>query len=265
MRRDHDSDSNSDTDSPHVVASERDTALAFLGYLRAGLTGKLRGLDEVQARLVLVPSGTTILGLVKHAAAAEQYWVHRRFAGDETVEALSGAGFTLGSEDTVASVLSGYEAVARRTDEIVTACTDIETPMARGRSGLTLRWVLAHLCEETGRHAGHAGHPARADRRLDRPLSNPSLSVAVPDPRYRASDQQALRSPAALRRLSGRRLRSQCDGQRAFVGTSPDGEPDLLPRLGGPHVGGHVLGARDRLAVVGHDHVSGLEAPVVGR
>ena len=28
--------------------------------------------------------------------------------------------------------------------------------MARSSHGLTLRWVLAHLVEETARHAGHA-------------------------------------------------------------------------------------------------------------
>jgi hypothetical protein len=38
----------------------------------------------------------------------------------------------------------------------VTACPDLERPLALGRRGLTLRWMLAHLLEETARHAGHA-------------------------------------------------------------------------------------------------------------
>ena len=56
----------------------------------------------------------------------------------------------------MSSVRRHYLEAGRRTDEIVTACADLEQPLARGRHGLTLRWMLAHLVEETARHAGHA-------------------------------------------------------------------------------------------------------------
>ena len=46
------------------------------------------------ARRRLVPSGTTLLGLVKHLTFVEVYWAQRRFAGAD-VDVLRGDGFDL--------------------------------------------------------------------------------------------------------------------------------------------------------------------------
>ena len=140
--------------APGIVAGERATQLAFLRYLRAGVDRKLDGVSEDDARRPLVPSGTSLLGLAKHLAFVEVYWAQRRFLGADI--ASDGDGFTLGPDDTVDSVRRAYAEAAVRTDEIVEACDDLDRPLARGSHGLTLRWMLAHLVEETGRHAGHA-------------------------------------------------------------------------------------------------------------
>jgi hypothetical protein len=87
-------------------------------------------------------------------AFVEVYWAQRRFAGSDVV--LHGNGFELDPTDTVASVRQEYAQAGARTDEIVDGCPDMERPLARGRHGRTLRWMLAHLVEETARHAGHA-------------------------------------------------------------------------------------------------------------
>src|SRR5579863_9729837 len=47
---------------------------AFLGEHRGALNGCLDGLTEEQARRSLVPSRTTLLGLVKHATFVEKVW-----------------------------------------------------------------------------------------------------------------------------------------------------------------------------------------------
>ena len=58
-----------------AVAPERETPDLFLDYHREALTGKLRGgLPEEDARRRLVPSLTTLLGLISHAAAVERNW-----------------------------------------------------------------------------------------------------------------------------------------------------------------------------------------------
>ena len=142
--------------APVVGGGEIDTALAFLAYLRGGVGRKLDGLTEEQARTVLVPSGTSLLGLAKHLTAVETYWIQRRFAGQEIARVDDGNGFSLGPGDTIASVRRAYDRAARRTDEIVTAAGDPERPLAFTSHGLTLRWALAHVTEETARHAGHA-------------------------------------------------------------------------------------------------------------
>jgi Protein of unknown function (DUF664) len=143
-----------DHDSPAVISGEKDTLLAFLGYLRASVDRKVEGLSEGDARRPLVASGTTLLGIVKHLAFVEVYWAQRRFAGSDVV--LRGDGFELEPTDTVESVRLEYARAGTRTNEIVDGCPDMERPLARGRHGLTLRWMLAHLVEETARHAGHA-------------------------------------------------------------------------------------------------------------
>jgi uncharacterized damage-inducible protein DinB len=140
--------------APVIIDGEIETALAFLGYLRDAVVRKLDGLSEEQARRALVPSGTSLLGLVKHLTEVESYWVQRRFAGLDVT--LDDDAFSLRAEDSIGSVLQGYLEAAARTDGIVRAAGDPDRPLARGSQGLTLRWVLVHLSEETARHAGHA-------------------------------------------------------------------------------------------------------------
>ena len=59
-------DRGDERNAPVVVDGEIETALAFLGYLRDGVDRKLDGLTEDQVRRAMVPSGTSLLGLVKH-------------------------------------------------------------------------------------------------------------------------------------------------------------------------------------------------------
>jgi len=143
-----------DHNIPTIVSGEKETMLAFLGYLRAGVDRKLEHLSDADARRRFVTSNTTLLGLVKHLTTVEVYWGQRRLAGSDVVR--GGDGFELDDTDTVDTVRRAYAEAGRRTDENVAACPDLEQPLAFGRRGLTLRWMLAHLVEETARHAGHA-------------------------------------------------------------------------------------------------------------
>jgi uncharacterized damage-inducible protein DinB len=143
-----------DHDTPAVVGDERVTQLAFLGYLRAAVDRKLVGLSEDDARRSLVASRTTLLGIVKHLTYVEAYWGQRRLTGVEITETFDG--FDLDPDDMVASVRRRYAEAARRTDDAVNAGGALDMPLARGRRGLTVRWMLTHLIEETARHAGHA-------------------------------------------------------------------------------------------------------------
>ena len=75
----------------HVIPHERQAVprtgdekamlSAFLDRYRETLIWKLQGLSKEQTSQRLVPSDTTLLGVVKHLAYVERYWFHD-FKGD---------------------------------------------------------------------------------------------------------------------------------------------------------------------------------------
>lgn len=61
---------------------------------------------------------------------------------------------------TCDDLVADYRAACVRSDEIVYACPDLSTLAAIANPGEdaldSLRQIVAHMIEETGRHAGHA-------------------------------------------------------------------------------------------------------------
>lgn len=55
---------------------------AFLDRYRETMLWKLEGLTKEQASARLVPSASTLLGIVKHLAYVERWWFQMNFAGD---------------------------------------------------------------------------------------------------------------------------------------------------------------------------------------
>ena len=61
--------------------------------------------------------------------------------------------------DTVADAAAAYREAVRRADAVVRGCDDLARAGARSlreTAPPSMRWVLVHMIEETGRHAGHA-------------------------------------------------------------------------------------------------------------
>jgi hypothetical protein len=63
-----------------AVAEERPTLEAFLDDYRNAVTRKVRGASEADVRRRLVPSATTLGGIVKHLRWVEPYWFQRTLA-----------------------------------------------------------------------------------------------------------------------------------------------------------------------------------------
>jgi hypothetical protein len=142
-----------DEHSPRVEAGELATLLALLQYQRQSLVKKVEGVSRDQAVWSPVPSGTNLLWLVLHMADAEQTWMVRLFAGLPT-----DVGEEPPEPDPVSHAVSQYRATWSTVDALVVGA-DGPDDRCRGEETLppvTLRWVLAHLLEETARHAGHA-------------------------------------------------------------------------------------------------------------
>jgi uncharacterized damage-inducible protein DinB len=95
------------------------------------------------------------LGLVKHVAAVETFWMHFAFAGESEDVIVDDE---LTDADTAESVISSYRAVEDHTRRIVAdhGLDDRAAVAPFGPPVMPLRWVLTHLVEETGRHTGHA-------------------------------------------------------------------------------------------------------------
>ncbi|WP_243737825.1 DUF664 domain-containing protein [Blastococcus xanthinilyticus] len=108
----------------------------------------------------MVPSRTTLLGLVKHAAFVEQVWFDEavicRPRAEIGIPATPDESFVLIDEDTVDSVRAAHEAASAASRE-ATAALDLDDLVHGNRRGpLPLRWVYLHVLRELAQHAGHA-------------------------------------------------------------------------------------------------------------
>jgi hypothetical protein len=114
----------------------------------------LQGLSEADARRSLVPSGTSLLWIVKHLAKAELRWIVWRFSGRDDIALPTD---TIDEDDTIDSVIQTYRAAWAEVDAIAdSAALDQHCHDVGAETMVDLRWVLTHLLEETARHAGHA-------------------------------------------------------------------------------------------------------------
>ena len=144
-----------DAGPPRTGPGERDTLRTFLDYLRDSVAEKVAGTPEPQVRTAGVPSGTSLLGLLKHLGYVERF----SFLGEEPEGGDWPGTLRPSPDDTVEGLLAAYREAVARANAAVDACPDLTRPVPRsGRRapGPSMRWVLVHMIEETGRHAGHA-------------------------------------------------------------------------------------------------------------
>lgn len=133
---------------------------AFLDEHRAMLLACLEGLSEEQARRSLVPSRTTLLGLVKHAAFVEAVWFDESVTGRSRAEIGIADGpdasFVLSDGDTVATVRQAFTEACASSRRAVAPLGLDDLVHGNRRGPLPLRWVLLHVLREHAQHCGHA-------------------------------------------------------------------------------------------------------------
>lgn len=140
-----------DQKPPRPFGDDRQVLTLLLQYQRESLARKVFGVSEVAARQSPVPSGTTLLWLIEHLAHAEWLWIMHRFAGGEKPAPVT-------THQTVDSALAAYRGTWVAVDAVIAAAPSLDelSVIADDRGHVTLRWIIAHLLEETARHAGHA-------------------------------------------------------------------------------------------------------------
>ena len=143
-----------------AVAGERETLEGFLEYHRKALSGKLRGLSEEDARRRLVPSLTTMLGLVSHAAAVERNWFQHYLGGRPREEITGNARGDAPSWDVAGQTIDGVVAEfggACAASRQIAAKFALDQTVPHDQLGeVSLRWIYVHIIREHARHIGHA-------------------------------------------------------------------------------------------------------------
>ena len=131
----------------------------FLNYQRDTMVWKVEGLDRTQALLRLVPSGTTLLGMLKHLAYVERYWFRSVLAAEDVPFPWSDhdpdADWRIEPGETVESIIALYREECGAADGAAAAYALDDVSRGQDRH-FSLRWILGHMIEETARHCGQA-------------------------------------------------------------------------------------------------------------
>lgn len=149
-----------DPDRAEIFSAPIDEQLpVFVDQHRQLLIGLLDGVDEEEARLALVPSRTTLLGLVKHAIFVERVWFEEAVTGRSRAELglpdTPDESFELHPDDTVASVAAVYRETIARSRSAVAGMTLEDVLPGNRRGPLPLSWVYLHVLRELAQHCGH--------------------------------------------------------------------------------------------------------------
>ncbi|MGQ4715506.1 DinB family protein [Streptomyces anulatus] len=139
----------------------------YLQSARDALLWKLEGLSEYDVRRPLTPTGTNLLGLVKHAAGVELGYFGETFRrpfgetppayGDDAEENQD---MWASADESRADILALYRRVAEHADATIAELPLDAVGQVRWwpdeRSRVTLHQILVHVISDLQRHAGHA-------------------------------------------------------------------------------------------------------------
>ncbi len=135
---------------------------------RDGLVSKLDGLGEYDLRRPLTPTGTNLLGLVKHLASMEYGYLGTCFgrpppetlAWEEDGSIWEGADMWATSDQSSEYIVGLYRRANAHGDRTI-AELDLDAPgrvphWPAERADSTLGVLLIRMVAETAQHAGHA-------------------------------------------------------------------------------------------------------------
>lgn len=139
-------------------------------YLQAGrdaIVWKLDGLSEYDRRRPMTPTGTNLLGIVKHLAAVELgyfgWTFGRPFAGDvpwAANDAELGSDMWATHEESTEYIVGLYREIWKHSDATISELSlDTEGSVPHWpeeRARVTLHRIIVHVIADIDRHAGHA-------------------------------------------------------------------------------------------------------------
>lgn len=184
--------------------------LEHLGRLHTAILGKLDGLGEYDLRRPLTPTGTNLLGVVKHLASVEagylgdclgDPWPHELpwFAPDAPINADMWASEHESSQEIRDFYTATWELAQRTCARLPLAARGFVPWWPQERCHPTLAQLLTHLSIETARHAGHLDIVRELiDETAGRYAGEPSMPGAeeIDWPRYREQVEAAAKAAA---------------------------------------------------------------------
>jgi uncharacterized damage-inducible protein DinB len=143
-----------------LLNDERTQLEAFVEEYRSTIENTLDGLTDEEARRRLVPSATTLLGLLKHVTWMQRVWFEECIGGRPRLELglvnTPDESFELADDDTVASVKTAHRQ-ACATARAAVADLSLDAVVTGHRAGpRTLHWVYLQVLRELAHHCGHA-------------------------------------------------------------------------------------------------------------
>lgn len=144
------------TDS-HLAAfateSEHDLLSRYLDAYRGAIKWKVQGLTRDEATRSMVPSGTSLLGILKHMGYVEQGWFQEVIAGQVLETVSTEEEFAVADDETIDGLMAAFDAACATSRKILAERRLDEMVPFRGGQ-LAIRDVVVHMIEETARHAG---------------------------------------------------------------------------------------------------------------
>ncbi len=164
----------------------KDTLVEYLQAARDAVVWKVEGLSEYDARRPLTPTGTNLLGLVKHVASVELGYFGDTFGRPHGIDlpwdhddADPNDDLFLTADESREWVLDLYR-TAWAHAAVTFAELDLDSvgrvPWWGDDGDVTLHQILVHTTTETYRHAGHADILRElVDGRAGRRAADPNL------------------------------------------------------------------------------------------
>ena len=149
-----------------IPTNDKDMLHRYLQMGREAIVWKLDGVSEYDVRRPMTPTGTNLLGIVKHLAIVEFGYFGDVFGRPHGVSLPGADGEYEPNEDMYATadesrtdILGLY---AQANDHADVTIRDLpldaegHVPWWGDANPVTLHWILTHMIAETNRHAGHA-------------------------------------------------------------------------------------------------------------
>ncbi len=142
-----------------LTGGEKESLRFSLDRHRDVVLWKVDGLSDEELRRQMTPSGTNLLGLVKHLGSVEYGWFCDTFGREsESIpfdEDDPDADMRAGPEETAAEILAYYGRARAAADRAIDELDPDDVGTAWSGETVSMRWVLIHMIEETARHTGH--------------------------------------------------------------------------------------------------------------